>query len=128
MALSFEKIVKNNDNIAMFKKMHIIASIIFLVAAVAIIVFSLMQKFLLNTEAPLLYITLVAVTVLIIAFSLKLSLKNQIRQAIMLIIFALMLLNILGQLVIPYFDLRTSEPLVAKVLNDSNSDTIFCLL
>ncbi|MFV9925132.1 MAG: ArnT family glycosyltransferase [Francisella endosymbiont of Hyalomma scupense] len=125
MALSFEKIVKNNDNIAMFKKMHIIASIIFLVAAVAIIVFSLMQKLLLNTEAPLLYTTLVAVTVLIIAFSLKLSLKNQIRQAIMLIIFALMLLNVLGQLVIPYFDLRTSEPLVAKVLNDSNSDTIF---
>ena len=109
----------------MFKKMHIIASIIFLVAAIAVIVFSLIQKLFLNTEAPLLYTTLVAETALIIAFSLKLSFKNQIRQAITLIIFVLMLLNVLGQLVIPYFDLRTSEPLVAKVLNDSNSDTIF---
>lgn len=36
-----------------------------------------------------------------------------------------MLLNVLGQLIIPYFDLRTSEPLVDKVLKDSNSGTIF---
>lgn len=125
MALSLEKIIKNNDNVVMFKKMHLIASIIFLVAAVAVIIFSLTQKVLLNTDAPLVYTTLVAVSALIVAFSVKFSFKDQIRKAITLIIFALMLLNVLGQLIIPYFDLRTSEPLVDKVLKDSNSGTIF---
>ncbi|MDE4959727.1 glycosyltransferase family 39 protein, partial [Francisella tularensis subsp. holarctica] len=48
MALSLEKIIKNNDNVDMFKKIHLIASIIFLVSAVAVIIFSLTQKVLLN--------------------------------------------------------------------------------
>ncbi|MBD5784540.1 glycosyltransferase family 39 protein, partial [Francisella tularensis subsp. holarctica] len=106
-------------------KMLLIASIICLVAAVAVIIFSLTQKVLLKTDAPLVYTTLVAVSALIVAFSVKFSFKYQIRKAITLIIFALMLLNVLGPLIIPSFDLLTSEPIVDKVLKDSNSCTIF---
>ncbi|MDE4942640.1 glycosyltransferase family 39 protein, partial [Francisella tularensis subsp. holarctica] len=77
IALSLEKIIKNNDNVVMFKKMHLSASIIFLVAAVAVIIFSLTQKVLLKTDAPLVYTTLVAVSALIVAFSVKFSIKDQ---------------------------------------------------
>ncbi|QIW10645.1 glycosyltransferase family 39 protein [Francisella sp. LA112445] len=125
MALSFEKIIKNSDRVNTFKKMHIAASTLFLITGFVVAIFPIVQHLFLDTHAPAIYILLVALCAFAIAFSLRLSVKGQIKQAIILIIAALMVLNILGQLVIPYFDIRTSEPLVEKVINDSPKDTIF---
>ncbi|API87272.1 ArnT family glycosyltransferase [Francisella uliginis] len=125
MALSFEKIIKDNDKVNSFKKMHIAASTLFLITGIVVAIFPIVQHLFLDTHASTVYILLVALCAFAIAFSLRLSIKGQVKQAIILIISALMVLNILGQLVIPYFDLRTSEPLVEKVIKDSPKDTIF---
>ncbi|MEY8715603.1 ArnT family glycosyltransferase [Francisella philomiragia] len=125
MALSFEKIIKTKDNLSTFKKMHLITSILFFIVAIAVVIFSQIQQSILDTQAPLVYITLVVILALALAYSYRLSLKNNIKQAIIFIVSVMMLLNVLGQIIIPFYDIRTSQPFVEKILNDSSPDTTF---
>ncbi|WP_407877796.1 ArnT family glycosyltransferase [Francisella sciaenopsi] len=125
MALSFEKIIKTNDNLSTFKKMHLITSILFFIVAIAVVIFSQIQQSILDTQAPLVYIALVVILSLALSYSFRISLKNNIKQAIIFVISVMMLLNILGQIIIPFYDIRTSQPLVEKILSNSSPNTTF---
>ena len=40
-------------------------------------------------------------------------------------VIGIMFMNVIGQVVIPYFDLRTSQTLVEKAMQEATDDTIF---